>query len=532
MKALSSRINKKSQEFTENHSVNLQACEKLEGWLESSRQGGGEKANARHLDRGKLLPRERIELLLDPGSYFLEIAPLAGMGVALNKPGAGVVGGIGLVSGTECMIFANESTVQGGAISEIGVQKSKRLAEIALENQLPSISLVESAGADLPNQAKIFVPGGSIFRDITRKSKMRLPTICLVFGSSTAGGAYIPGMSDYTVMVKHQARVYLAGPPLVKMATGEEVEHEALGGAEMHSSLSGVSDFLAEDETDAIRLGREIVEALQWKKKGPSPGESARLPLHDPEDLLGIVSSNVKKPFDVREVVARLVDGSEFLEFKPLYGSSLVCGYASLHGYRIGILGNNGILFSESANKGAQFIALCNQQNIPLLFLQNITGFMVGKAYEEGGIIRNGAKMINAVSNSTVPMITLMMGASYGAGNYAMCGRAYGPRFLFSWPNHKIAVMGGEQLAGVLDIIKRDSAAAKGKEVDEEQLALMKQMVSQQIERESTAEYATARLWDDGILDPRHTRDALGIALSACHSAPVEGSTSWGVYRH
>ena len=532
MKALSSRINKKSQEFTENHSVNLQACEKLEGWLESSRQGGGEKANTRHLNRGKLLPRERIELLLDPGSYFLEIAPLAGMGVALNKPGAGVVGGIGLVSGTECMVFANESTVQGGAISEIGVHKSKRLAEIALENQLPSISLVESAGADLPNQAKIFVPGGSIFRDITRKSKMRLPTICLVFGSSTAGGAYIPGMSDYTVMVKNQARVYLAGPPLVKMATGEEIDHEALGGAEMHSTLSGVSDFLAEDETDAIRLGREIVEALQWKKKGPTPGGSARLPLHDPEDLLGIVSSNVKKPFDVREVVARLVDGSEFLEFKPLYGSSLVCGYASLHGYRIGILGNNGILFSESASKGAQFIALCNQQNIPLLFLQNITGFMVGKAYEEGGIIRNGAKMINAVSNSTVPMLTLMMGASYGAGNYAMCGRAYGPRFLFSWPNHKIAVMGGEQLAGVLDIIKRDSAAAKGKEVDEEQLALMKQMVSQQIERESTAEYATARLWDDGILDPRCTRDALGIALSACHSAPVEGSTSWGVYRH
>lgn len=532
MKPLLSRINKKSQDFEENLTANLEACEKLEGWLERSRQGGGEKSNTRHIQRGKLLPRERIELLLDPGSYFLEIAPLAGMGVALNKPGAGVVGGIGLVAGTECMIFANESTVQGGAISEIGVQKSKRLAEIALENQLPSISLVESAGADLPNQAKIFVPGGSIFRDITQKSKMRLPTICLVFGSSTAGGAYIPGMSDYTVMVKNQARVYLAGPPLVKMATGEDVDHEALGGAEMHSTLSGVSDFLAEDETDAIRIGREIVEALQWKKRGPNPGEEARPPLHDPEELLGIVSANVKKPFDVREVIARLVDGSEFLEFKPLYGSSLICGYASLHGYRIGILGNNGILFSESANKGAQFIALCNQQNIPLLFLQNITGFMVGKAYEEGGIIRNGAKMINAVSNSTVPMLTLMMGASYGAGNYAMCGRAYSPRFLFSWPNHKIAVMGGEQLAGVLDIIKRDSAAAKGKEVDEEQLALMKQMVSQQIERESTAEYATARLWDDGILDPRCTRDALGIALSACHSAPVEGSTSWGVYRH
>ena len=532
MRPLKSTVNLKSQEFSDNHTANLSACEKLESNLERSRLGGGEKSNQRHLDRGKLLPRERIELLLDPDSYFLEIAPLAGMGVALNKPGSGIVGGIGLVSGTECMIFANESTVQGGAISEIGVQKSKRLAEIALENHLPSISLVESAGADLPNQSKIFVPGGSIFRDITRKSKMRLPTICLVFGSSTAGGAYIPGMSDYTVMVKDQARVYLAGPPLVKMATGEEVDHESLGGAELHSTVSGVSDFLAEDETEAIRIGREIVEALQWRKKGPSPQGPAKPPLYEAEELLGIVSSNVKKPFDVREIIARLVDGSEFLEFKPLYGQSLVCGFASLHGYRVGILGNNGILFSESANKGAQFIALCNQQNIPLLFLQNITGFMVGQAYEEGGIIRNGAKMINAVSNSTVPMITLMMGASYGAGNYAMCGRAYSPRFLFSWPNHRIAVMGGEQLAGVLDIIKRGSAAAKGKEVDEEQLGLMKQMISQQIERESTAEFATARLWDDGIIDPRSTRDAIGIALSACHSAPVEGTMSWGVYRH
>jgi len=430
------------------------------------------------------------------------------------------------------MIFANESTVQGGAISEQGVEKSKRLAEIAAENRLPSISLVESAGADLPNQAKVFVPGGSIFRDITRKSKERIPTICLVFGSSTAGGAYIPGMSDYTVMVKNQARVYLAGPPLVKMATGEVVDHEALGGAEMHSKISGVSDFLAEDEHDAIRIGREIVEALNWQKSGPEPSNTADEPLYDAEELLGIVSADVKQPFDVREVIARLVDGSRFLEFKPLYGNTLVCGFADLHGYRIGVLGNNGVLFSESANKGAQFIALCNQQNIPLLFLQNITGFMVGQAYEEGGIIRNGAKMINAVSNSTVPMLTLMMGSSYGAGNYAMCGRAYSPRFLFTWPNHRIAVMGGEQLAGVLDIIKRDSAAAKGKEVNEEQLAMMKQMITQQIGRESEAKFASARLWDDGILDPRDTRDALGIALSACHSAPVVGTTEWGVYRH
>jgi len=532
MRPIKSKNNPKAAVFQDNLKANTEACEKLATDLARSRDGGGEKYNTRHIERGKLLPRERIELLLDEGSYFLEICSLAGMGVGLNKPGAGVVGGIGLVSGTECMIFANESTVQGGAISEQGVEKSKRLADIAAENRLPSISLVESAGADLPNQAKVFVPGGSIFRDITRKSKERIPTICLVFGSSTAGGAYIPGMSDYTVMVKDQARVYLAGPPLVKMATGEVVDHEALGGAEMHSKISGVSDFLAEDEHDAIRIGREIIEALNWKKSGPEPTNTADDPLYDAEELLGIVSADVKQPFDVREVIARLVDGSRFLEFKPLYGNTLVCGFADLHGYRIGVLGNNGILFSESANKGAQFIALCNQQNIPLLFLQNITGFMVGQAYEEGGIIRNGAKMINAVSNSTVPMLTLMMGSSYGAGNYAMCGRAYSPRFLFTWPNHRIAVMGGEQLAGVLDIIKRDSAAAKGKEVNEEQLGMMKQMITQQIGRESEARFASARLWDDGIIDPRDTRDALGIALSACHSAPVVGTTEWGVYRH
>jgi len=532
LRPLKTKTNPQSEAFKSNANANGAACEKLAEDLARSRLGGGEKYTKRHIERGKLLPRERIERLLDEDSYFLEICPLAGMGVGLNKPGAGVVGGIGIVSGTECMIFANESTVQGGAISELGVLKSKRLAEIAAENRLPSISLVESAGADLPNQAKVFVPGGSIFRDITRKSKARIPTICLVFGSSTAGGAYIPGMSDYTVMVKEQARVYLAGPPLVKMATGEEVDHEALGGAEMHSRVSGVSDFLAEDELDAIRLGREIIGALNWRKDGPEPTGQGDEPLHDPEDLLGILSADIKQPFDVREVISRLVDGSRFLEFKALYGSTLVCGFADLHGYRVGILGNNGILFSESANKGAQFIALCNQQNIPLLFLQNITGFMVGQEYEEGGIIRNGAKMINAVSNSTVPMITLMIGASYGAGNYAMCGRAYSPRFLFSWPNHRIAVMGGEQLAGVLDIIKRESAASKGVEVNEEQLGMMKHMISEQIERESTASFATARLWDDGILDPRQTRDALGIALSACHGAVVEGTTDWGVYRH
>ncbi|MCB9760713.1 MAG: acyl-CoA carboxylase subunit beta [Alphaproteobacteria bacterium] len=532
MRPLPTAVDRRDPVFIENHAQNLAAVAVLQDELAKSRQGGGPKYNQRHLDRGRLLPRERIEMLLDPDGYFLELCPLAGRDVDLIAHGAGLIGGVGVVSGVECLILANESTVQGGAINEIGVKKTRRLAEIAAENRLPGVSLIESAGADLPNQSRIFIPGGEGFRDITRRSKDRTPTVCLVFGSSTAGGAYIPGMSDYTVFVKDQAQVFLAGPPLVKMATGEEVDEESLGGATMHSRVSGVSDFLAEDELDAIRLGRELIGALRWRKAGPPPNGPGDPPLYDPDELLGVVSPDTRVPFDAREVIARIVDGSRFLEFKPGYGATLVCGWADVCGYRVGILANNGILFSESANKGAQFIALCNQQDIPLLFLQNITGFMVGREYEEGGIIKHGAKMINAVSNSTVPAITIMMGASFGAGNYAMMGRAYQPRFLFSWPNHKIAVMGGEQLAGVLDIIKRQSAARKGKPVNEEQLAFMKQMITQQIDKESSAYFATARLWDDGIIDPRDTRAVLGITLSACHTNTVQGTTSWGVYRH
>jgi acetyl-CoA carboxylase carboxyltransferase component len=397
---------------------------------------------------------------------------------------------------------------------------------------MPTISLIESAGADLPAQSKIFVPGGRGFRDLTRRSEARIPSICLVFGSSTAGGAYIPGMSDYVVMVEKQAQVYLAGPPLVKMATGEDTNHEELGGAEMHSRVSGVSDYLARDERDAIRIGREIVAHLDWKKGGRPTPRPIEPPRHDAEELLGIVSPDIKVPFDSREVIARIVDGSRFSEFKPLYGSTLVCGWAHLHGMPIGILANNGILFSESAQKGAQFIQLCNQADVPLVFLQNITGFMVGTKYEQEGIIKHGAKLINAVSNSTVPAITIMTGASYGAGNYAMSGRAYAPRFLFTWPNHRIAVMGGKQLAGVLDIIQRDAAAKRGEAVDEQRLGMMKAMTEQMIDKESDPYFATARLWDDGIIDPRDTRTVIAISLSAAYSAPVRGTTSWGVFRH
>src|SRR5262252_2540184 len=418
------------------------AVERLRSELKKSTLGGGEQYVKRHLARGKLLPRERVEMLLDEGSYFLEIAPLAGHGMENEFPGAGVIGGVGLVCGQECLVTANEATAKGGATSEAGLWKNTRLADIARINRLPSIMLVESAGADLPVQSKIFVAGGRGFREITRRSKERIPSIAVVFGSSTAGGAYLPGMSDYVVMVKKQAQVFLAGPPLVKMATGEGSDEESLGGAEMHSRVSGLSDYLAEDELDAIRIAREIVSHFNSVKPDVPNLRPVREPVYDPDELLGIASADVRVPFEVRDVIARIVDGSEFAEFKPEYGPTLVTGFAHIHGFPLGILGNNGVLMSESSGKGAQFIQLCNQQDIPLLFLQNITGFMVGRSYEEDGIIRNGAKLINAVSNSTVPAITIMIGGSYGAGNYAMCGRAYDPRFLFTWPNHRIAVMG------------------------------------------------------------------------------------------
>ncbi|MCI0339306.1 MAG: acyl-CoA carboxylase subunit beta [Acidobacteria bacterium] len=530
MQPIKSFVDTNSESYQSNYAANLASVERLKEELRKSTLGGGEHYVKRHLSRGKLLPRERVEMLLDEASYFLEIAPLAGHGMENEFVGAGVVGGIGLVSGRMCFIIANESTVKGGAVSEIGQRKNARLAEIVAMNHLPSITLVESAGADLPVQHKIFVPGGAGFKEITRRSKRRIPSISVVFGNSTAGGAYLPGMSDYVVMVKKQAQVFLGGPPLVKMATGEVVDEESLGGAEMHSKISGLSDYLAEDELDGMRIAREIVAHLEPKKR------PHRAPVEDPiypiDELLGIASADIRVPFDVKEVIARLVDGSKFEEFKAKYGTTLVTGWARIHGFLIGILANNGVLISESAGKGAQFIQLCNQQNIPLLFLQNITGFMVGKSYEEQGIIRHGAKLINAVSNSTVPAITLMIGGSYGAGNYAMCGRAYDPRFVFTWPNHRIAVMGGQQLAGVMDIIKREAAARAGVSIDEEKQETSRKMLEAQIERESDPYFATARLWDDGIIDPRETRAVLAIAMMAAHQRAFEGTMEWGVFRH
>src|SRR5215475_9442890 len=530
MRPIKSLVDKNSESYRANYAANLAGVERLKSELKKSTFGGGEQYVKRHLARGKLLPRERVEMLLDEGSYFLEIAPLAGHGMENEFIGAGVVGGVGLVSGRECLIIANEATVKGGAVSEIGQRKNARLAEIAATNHITTITLVESAGADLPVQSKIFVPGGAGFKEITRRSKARITSVSVVFGNSTAGGAYLPGMSDYVVMVKNQAKVFLGGPPLVKMATGEIVDEESLGGAEMHSKISGLSDYLAEDELDGLRIAREIV--AHFAPKPPPPRAKTEEPLYPSDELLGIASSDIRVPFDVKEVIARITDGSKFEEFKANYGATLVTGWGRVHGFMVGILGNNGVLISESAEKGAQFIQLCNQQNIPLLFLQNITGFMVGRSYEEGGIIRNGAKLINAVSNSTVPAITIMVGGSYGAGNYAMCGRAYAPRFLFTWPNHRIAVMGEKQLSGVMDIIKREAAMKAGRPVDETKLDAERKMLESQIQRESDCYFATARLWDDGIIDPRDTRTVVAIALSAAYNAPVRGTMEWGIFRH
>lgn len=532
MSTIRSTVDRQSGLYQSNYAAMQAAVERLRTELKRSTEGGGEKYVKRHLERGKLLPRDRVEMLLDEGSYFLEIAPLAGIGMENESPGAGAIGGVGLVCGRECLITANEATLKGGATSEAGLWKNGRLADIARQNHLPSILLVESAGADLPVQSKIFVAGGRGFREITRRSKERIPTIAVVFGSSTAGGAYLPGMSDYVIMVKKQAQVFLAGPPLVKMATGEVSDEESLGGAEMHSRTSGLSDYLAEDELDALRTAREVVSHFNTVKPSVPNLRPVREPVYDPDELLGIASADVRVPFEIRDVIARIVDGSDFAEFKPEYGATLVTGFAHVHGFPLGILGNNGVLMSDSSGKGAQFIQLCNQQNIPLLFLQNITGFMVGRTYEEEGIIRNGAKLINAVSNSTVPAITIMVGGSYGAGNYAMCGRAYEPRFLFTWPNHRIAVMGAQQLSGVMDIIKREAAVKAGQPIDEAKLETGRKLLEDQIQRESDCYFATARLWDDGIIDPRETRTVVAIALSAAYNAPVVGAMDFGVFRH
>ncbi|MGW1739831.1 acyl-CoA carboxylase subunit beta [Nocardia sp. NPDC001965] len=493
--------------------------------------GGGPEKLARHRKRGKLTARERIELLIDEDSPFLELCPLAAWGSEFQV-GASTVAGIGVVEGVECMIVAPDPTVRGGTSNPWTLRKTLRVNDIIRENRLPVISLVESGGADLPTQKEVFVPGGRMFRDLTQASAAGIPTIALVFGNSTAGGAYIPGMSDHVVMIKERSKVFLGGPPLVKMATGEESDDESLGGADMHARVSGLADYYALDEQDAIRIGRRIVKRLNWKKKGPAPSPSVLEPLYDPDELLGIVPPDLKIPFDPREVIARIVDGSDFDEFKPRYGSSLVTGWAELHGYPVGILANaRGVLFSEESQKATQFIQLANKTNTPLLFLHNTTGYMVGKEYEQKGIIKHGAQMINAVSNSKVPHISVLMGASYGAGHYGMCGRAYDPRFVFAWPSAKSAVMGGAQLAGVISIVGRASAEARGQAFDEEADAGMRAMVEAQIEAESLAMFMSGRLYDDGVIDPRDTRTVLGMALSAIHTAPIQGAESFGVFR-
>ena len=531
MPVLPDRVDPRSELYQANRAAMLAALAEVEAELARARAGGGERYVARHRQRGKLLPRERIELLVDPDSPFLELSPLAAWGTDYTV-GASLVTGVGVVEGVECVISANDPTVRGGASNPYTVRKANRAADIALENRLPFVNLVESGGADLPTQSEIFIPGGRGFRDLTQRSAVRIPSIALVFGNSTAGGAYIPGMSDYVVMVKERAKVFLGGPPLVKMATGEESGDEELGGAEMHARVSGLADFMAVDELDCIRIGRQIVRRLNWRKEGPRPTEPADEPRYDADDLLGIASADLRAPFDPRDVLSRILDGSRFDEFKPSYGTSLVTGWGSMHGYPLGVLANHrGILFNEESEKATQFIQLANQIDVPLLFLQNTTGYMVGKEYEQRGMIKDGAKMINAVSNSGVPHLTVNIGASYGAGNYGMCGRAYNPRFLFAWPNSKSAVMGPEQLAGVLSIVARQSAASTGRPFDEEADAAMRQAVEEQIERESLPLFLTARVYDDGIIDPRDTRTVLGLCLSALHTRPVRGTDGYGVFR-
>ena len=533
MTVLPTALDTTGPEYAANREAMLAKLTELDTEHARALAGGGEKYVARHRKRGKLLARERIELLVDPDTPFLELSPLAAWGSdPAYAVGASLVTGIGVVEGVECLITANDPTVRGGASNPWTLKKALRANEIAFANRLPCISLVESGGADLPSQKEIFIPGGALFRDLTRLSAAGIPTVAVVFGNSTAGGAYVPGMSDHTVMIKEQSKVFLGGPPLVKMATGEESDDESLGGAEMHARTSGLADHFAVDEQDAVRQARRIVARLNWRKAQADPGP-AEPPAYDEDELIGIVPGDLKVPFDPREVIARLVDGSDFDAFKPLYGSSLVTGWARLHGYPVGILANaQGVLFSEESQKAAQFIQLANQRDIPLLFLHNTTGYMVGKEYEQGGIIKHGAMMINAVANSRVPHLSVLMGSSYGAGHYGMCGRAYDPRFLFAWPSSKSAVMGPQQLAGVLSIVARASSVAKGLPYDDEADAGLRAMVEAQIESESLPMFLSGRLYDDGVIDPRDTRTVLGLSLSAIHNGPVKGAEGgFGVFR-
>ena len=523
-----------SPEFRANSEHHRALSAELRAALARVKAGGGADAVAKHHARGKLLARERIEGLIDPGSPFLEFSPLAAYGLYNDEaPAAGIVTGIGAVAGHECVIVANDATVKGGTYFPLTVKKHLRAQEVAAENSLPCLYLVDSGGAFLPLQAEVFPDRdhfGRIFYNQARMSAQGIPQIAAVMGSCTAGGAYVPAMSDQAIIVRGTGTIFLGGPPLVKAATGEVVTAEELGGADVHTRLSGVADYLAEDDADALRLLREIVAGLNRRKTVPADLTAPEEPHYDPADIYGILPRDARQTFEIREIIARLVDGSRFHEFKPLFGPTLVCGFARWMGYPIGLIANNGILFSESAEKGAHFIELCCQRRIPLVFLQNITGFMVGKKYEQEGIARHGAKLVTAVSCAAVPKFTVIVGGSFGAGNYGMCGRAFGPRQLWMWPNSRISVMGGEQAAGVLLTVKLDQLAAQGRTLTSEEQAEFKRPTLETYEREGSPYYSTARLWDDGILDPVDTRMAIALGLSAAYNAPIP-ETRFGVFR-
>jgi len=539
MDILSTKIDVNGDFFKENQAFHLNLLNEFKSKIKEVVKGGGETAVKRHHDRKKFLARERIEKILDEGSPFLELSTLAGLDLYDDEvPSGGVITGIGTVFGVQCMFVANDATVKGGTYYPITVKKHLRAQEIAFENKLPCIYLVDSGGAFLPKQDEVFPDRdhfGRIFYNQAQMSAQGIPQVAVVLGSCTAGGAYVPAMSDETVIVKNNGTIFLGGPPLVEAATGEVVTAEELGGAYVHTSLSGVSDHFAENEEDAFIITRNIVENLNYKNKynGDALKNFGKVkpPKYSMDEIYGIVSKDSRKPFDVREIISRLVDGSEFHEFKELYGNTLVCGFAKIHGYQVGIVANNGILFSESALKGAHFIELCGQRKIPLVFLQNITGFMVGKKYENEGIAKHGAKMVTAVSTVNVPKFTVIIGGSYGAGNYGMCGRAYSPRFLWMWPNAKISVMGGEQAAKVLSTVKNQGLqASKKNKMTEQELKDFEKPILEKYEKEGSAYYSTARLWDDGVIDPKDTRDVLGLALEASLKFEI-GKTQFGVFR-
>lgn len=534
MPVLHSQIDPRSPEFADNAAHLKALVADLRAQLDRVALGGGDKAREKHVARGKLLPRERVDALLDPGSPFLEIAPQAAHGMYEDQaPGAGLVAGIGRVHGGEVMVLANDATVKGGTYFPMTVKKHLRAQEIARENRLPCVYLVDSGGAFLPLQDEVFPDKehfGRIFYNQARLSAENIPQIAVVMGSCTAGGAYVPAMCDESIIVKEQGTIFLGGPPLVKAATGEVVDAESLGGAEVHTSVSGVADHFAENDRHALQIARDILKHLNRSKQPPVALQPASEPKYATEELYGVVPRDTRRPFDIREVIARLVDGSEFQEFKARYGKTLVCGFAHVYGMPVGIVANNGILFSESALKGAHFIELCNQRGIPLVFLQNITGFMVGKKYENAGIAKDGAKMVTAVACSSVPKFTIVIGGSFGAGNYAMCGRAYGARFLWTWPNARISVMGGEQAASVLATVRRDGIEAAGKQWSAEDEEAFKAPIRDQYERQGHPYYATARLWDDGVIDPADTRRVLGLGLAASLNAPIE-PPRYGVFR-